>query len=61
MAMRDAPTTLREFETIFILRPDTNMEGIHTLTARAKATIEQLGGPIKNPANRGNHIPLIPS
>src|SRR6185436_12212097 len=43
-SMRDEPGTQREFETIFILRPDTNQDGIQTVNARVKGVIEQLGG-----------------
>lgn len=43
-SMRDEPGTQREFETIFILRPDTNQDGIQLVNTRVKGVIEQLGG-----------------
>jgi small subunit ribosomal protein S6 len=42
--MRDEPGTQREFETIFILRPDTNQEGIQLVNTRVRGVIDQLGG-----------------
>ena len=44
LSMRDEPGTQREFETIFILRPDTNQDGIQLVNTRVKGVIEQLGG-----------------
>src|SRR5205807_9348360 len=44
ISMRDQPGTQREFETIFILRPDTNQDGITLVNTRVKGVIEQLGG-----------------
>src|SRR6476659_2385878 len=43
-SMRDEPGTQREFETIFILRPDTNQDGIQLVNTRVKHVIEELGG-----------------
>ena len=43
-SMRDEPGTQREFETIFILRPDTNQDGIQLVNTRVKSVIDQLGG-----------------
>ena len=34
--MADEPGTQREYETIFILRPDTNQEGIQTVNSRVR-------------------------
>jgi small subunit ribosomal protein S6 len=42
--MRDEPGTKREYETIFILRPDTNQDGIHTVNTRVRGIVEQMGG-----------------
>jgi small subunit ribosomal protein S6 len=42
--MRDEPGTQREYETIFILRPDTNQDGIHTVNTKIRTVIEGLGG-----------------
>ncbi len=43
-SMRDEPGTQREFETIFILRPDTNQDGIQLVNTRVRSVIEQKGG-----------------
>jgi len=42
--MRDEPGTQREYETIFILRPDTNQDGIHTVNTRVREIIDRMGG-----------------
>jgi small subunit ribosomal protein S6 len=44
LSMRDEPGTQREYETIFILRPDTNQEGIQTVNTRVRGVIDQMGG-----------------
>jgi len=44
LSMRDEPGTQREYETIFILRPDTNQDGIQLVNTRVKHVIEELGG-----------------
>jgi small subunit ribosomal protein S6 len=44
VSMRDEPGTKREYETIFILRPDTNQDGIHTVNTRVRGIVEQMGG-----------------
>ncbi len=44
LSMRDEPGTQREFETIFILRPDTNQDGIQLVNTRVRAVIDQMGG-----------------
>jgi small subunit ribosomal protein S6 len=44
--MRDEPGTKREYETIFILRPDTNQDGIHAVNSRVRGVIETMGGRI---------------
>ena len=44
LSMRDEPGTQREFETIFILRPDTNQDGIHTVNTRVREIIDRMGG-----------------
>src|SRR5260370_25324218 len=43
-SMQDEPGTQREFETIFILRPDTNQDGIHTVNTRVREIIDRMGG-----------------
>lgn len=53
LSMRDEPGTQREFETIFILRPDTNQEGIHTVNTRVRGVIDQMGGKLLKLDNWG--------
>lgn len=43
-SMKDEPGTQREYETIFILRPDTNQEGIQTVNTRIRGVIDSMGG-----------------
>lgn len=43
-SMRDEPGTQREYETIFILRPETNQEGITQVNTRVRSVIDSLGG-----------------
>jgi small subunit ribosomal protein S6 len=43
-SMRDEPGTKREYETIFILRPDTNQEGITLVNSRVRQVIDSMGG-----------------
>ncbi len=43
-SMRDEPGTQREYETIFILRPDTNQDGITSVNTRIRSVIDQMGG-----------------
>ncbi len=43
-SMRDEPGTQREYETIFILRPETNQEGITQVNMRVRSVIDSLGG-----------------
>lgn len=43
-SMRDEPGTQREYETIFILRPDTNQEGIQAVNTRIRGVIDGMGG-----------------
>jgi small subunit ribosomal protein S6 len=43
-SMRDEPGTQREYETIFILRPDTNQDGIQTVNNRIRSVIDTMGG-----------------
>jgi small subunit ribosomal protein S6 len=51
--MRDEPGTQREFETIFILRPDTNQDGIHVVNTRVRSVIETMGGKLLKLDNWG--------
>jgi small subunit ribosomal protein S6 len=52
-SMRDEPGTQREYETIFILRPDTNQDGITSVNTRVRSVIEQKGGKILKLDNWG--------
>ncbi len=52
-SMRDEPGTQREFETIFILRPDTNQDGIHLVNTRVRSVIETMGGKLLKLDNWG--------
>ena len=53
LSMRDEPGTQREYETIFILRPDTNQEGITQVNGRVRTVVEQMGGKILKLDNWG--------
>ena len=52
-SMRDEPGTQREYETIYILRPDTNQDGITAVNTRVRSVIEQKGGKILKLDNWG--------
>jgi small subunit ribosomal protein S6 len=52
-SMRDEPGTQREFETIFILRPDTNQDGIQLVNTRVRGVIDQMGGRVLKLDNWG--------
>lgn len=45
-SMRDEPGTKREYETIFILRPEINQEGISSVNNRVRHVIESMGGKV---------------
>lgn len=51
--MQDEPGTQREFETIFILRPDTNQDGIQLVNTRVRSVIETMGGKLLKLDNWG--------
>ena len=53
LSMQDEPGTQREYETIFILRPDTNQDGITTVNTRVRGVIEAQGGKILKLDNWG--------
>ena len=53
LSMRDEPGTQREFETIFILRPDTNQDGIQQVNTRVRAVINEHGGKLLKLNNWG--------
>lgn len=52
-SVQDEPGTQREYETIFILRPDTNQEGIQAVNGRVRSVIEQMGGKLLKLDNWG--------
>ena len=52
-SMRDQPGTQREYETIFILRPDTPTDGIAQVNQRIRGVIEQMGGKLLKLDNWG--------
>lgn len=43
-SMRDEPGTQREYETIFILRPETNQDGISQVNGKVRQLIDGMGG-----------------
>lgn len=45
-SLRDTPNTSREYETIYILRPNTPNEGVAEVNARIKGVIEGMGGKV---------------
>ena len=53
LSMRDAPGTQREYETIFILRPDTPQDGILGVNNRIKGIIDQMQGKLLKLDNWG--------
>jgi small subunit ribosomal protein S6 len=53
LSMRDEPGTQREYETIFILRPDTNQDGIQLVNTRVRGVIEQMNGKLLKLDNWG--------
>ena len=52
-SLRDKPDTSREYETIYILRPNTPNEGVAEVNARIKGVIEHMGGKILKVDNWG--------
>jgi small subunit ribosomal protein S6 len=52
-SQRDIPGTAREYETIFILRPNTPNEGVAEVNTRIKGVIEGMGGKILKVDNWG--------
>lgn len=45
-SLSDTPNTAREYETIYILRPNTPNEGVAEVNSRIKGIIENMGGKI---------------
>src|SRR6201990_1268938 len=52
-SLRDTPNTSREYETTFILRPNTPNEGVADVNTRIKGVIEGMGGKIIKVDNWG--------
>lgn len=52
-SQRDTPGTAREYETTYILRPNTSNEGVAEVNARIKGIIEGMGGKIIKVDNWG--------
>ena len=52
-SLRDKPDTSREYETIYILRPNTPNEGVAEVNTRIKGVIEGMGGKIIKVDNWG--------
>jgi small subunit ribosomal protein S6 len=52
-SLRDKPGTAREYETIYILRPNTPNEGVAEVNARIKGVIEGMGGKVIKVDNWG--------
>jgi small subunit ribosomal protein S6 len=52
-SLRDKPDTAREYETVYILRPNTPNEGVAEVNARIKGVIEGMGGKVIKVDNWG--------
>jgi small subunit ribosomal protein S6 len=52
-SLRDTPNTAREYETIYILRPNTPNEGVAEVNTRIRGVIEGMGGKILKIDNWG--------
>ena len=52
-SLRDTPGTSREYETTYILRPNTPNEGVAEVNTRIRAIIEGMGGKILKVDNWG--------
>src|SRR3954464_2879922 len=52
-SLRDKPNTAREYETIYILRPNTPNEGVAEVNTRIRGIIEGMGGKIIKADNWG--------
>jgi small subunit ribosomal protein S6 len=52
-SLRDTPNTAREYETIYILRPNTPNEGVAEVNSRIKGVIEGMGGKVIKVDNWG--------
>jgi small subunit ribosomal protein S6 len=52
-SQRDAPNTAREYETIYVLRPNTTNEQVAEVNTRVKGVIETMGGKVIKVDNWG--------
>jgi small subunit ribosomal protein S6 len=52
-SLRDTPNTAREYETIYILRPNTPNDGVAEVNTRIKGVIEGMGGKVLKVDNWG--------
>lgn len=52
-SLRDTPNTSREYETIYILRPNTPNEGVAEVNTRIRGVIESMGGKVIKVDNWG--------
>ena len=52
-SLRDKPGTAREYETIYILRPNTPNEGVAEVNTRIRTIIESMGGKVIKVDNWG--------
>jgi small subunit ribosomal protein S6 len=52
-SLADEPGTSREYETIFILRPDTANDSVSQVNSRLRGIVEQMGGKVLKLDNWG--------
>jgi small subunit ribosomal protein S6 len=52
-SLRDTPNTSREYETTYILRPNTTNEGVAEVNTRIRGIIENMGGKVIKVDNWG--------
>src|SRR5215510_9919327 len=52
-SLSDAPNTSREYETIYVLRPNTTNEQVAEVNTRVKGVIESMGGKVIKVDNWG--------
>jgi small subunit ribosomal protein S6 len=52
-SLRDTPNTAREYETTYILRPNTPNEGVAEVNTRIRGIIENMGGKVIKVDNWG--------
>jgi small subunit ribosomal protein S6 len=51
--LKDTPNTAREYETTYILRPNTSNEGVAEVNTRVRGIIENMGGKVIKVDNWG--------